>query len=1125
MTTAMAGGVPPSESPGMGGARQRILAAPPPERSLLLVAWLRRQAAPILEVPGARLPADRSLIALGLDSLAAAELAGAIESGLGVELAPAALLEGPSLSELCELILARLTMPAPCTGTAPALPSDTAPAPPRPAPAPRSPLSWGQRALWLLDRRVAGGNPAYVLAGAARTTRQALAADALERALRTLVQRHPSLRTTFELDGEEPVQVVHEAPSFSFLVEDAAAWSEGQLAARLAAEAWRPFDLATGPLLRVALFARGGRPESGGQVLLLAVHHIVADFWSVGVLLEELGALLRGQSLAPLRGSLAELTAAAAERLAGAEGERHWAYWRAALPPEAPPLDLPTDRPRPPLQSFRGGSRALRLAGELFARLQALGRDAGATPFMTLLAAFLVLLHRYTGQEELRVGTPASGRRAPELAGLVGYLVNPVVIRGEMAGDPCFGELLGRVREAAVAAFAHQDFPFPLLAERLGGERDPSRSPACQATLVLYRERRQGPGGPGGRRRGPRRGAGAAGLGAFALGEAGASLDLGGLTLRSLKLPRQSAQVDLTLLAAEIEGALACSLQFSSDLFDGSTAARMLAQLRTLIASVAADAHAGAAAGARSPISTLSLLSEAESHQLLTAWNDTATAWPAAACLHELIVEQAARTPAAVALEHGAERLTYEELLRRAGAVAARLRRLGVAADSLVGVAGERSVEMVVALLGTLLAGAAYLPVDPEDPPERLAYVLEDSGVAALLVEGRLLERLRPVPERLAVGGRVLDLAARPVDAPEGPGAAPAAGGGGGAGAGRAALTGAAGAAGAADGAAYALYTSGSTGRPKGVVVPHRAIVNRLLWAQHAYRLAPGDRVLHKTPFSFDVSVWELFWTLLAGARMVVAPPGAHRDPPRLAELIREHQVTTVHFVPAMLQAFLEQPGLGAACRSLRRVFVGGEALSCELEERFLKLLPGVRLHHLYGPTEAAIDVTFHACREGGRRRVVPIGRPIANTSILLLDRRLDPVPIGVPGELYIGGAGLARGYLGRPALTAERFVPDPWSGRARGDGARPWNAPGAAGAAGAAGMPGAPGSRLYQTGDLARFRPDGEIEFLGRRDHQVKLRGVRIELGEIEAALDAHPAVRESVVVVRDGPGEGSGN
>src|SRR5579864_2837670 len=860
---------------GHGCSRDKLLAAPPAARPALILALLRRQSARILELPPARLRVDRSLAAHGVDSLAAAELAGAIETSLGVQVDLASLLEGPTLAQLGEQVLELVAASAAAAGAAgtAGTASTSGAGPPEPAagaaqgtataPPNRYPLSHGQRALWLLDRLVPGGNPAYVIAGAARIrdhAGRALDVPRLRRALAAVVERHPALRTTFEQDGEDAVQVVHEQPAFTFVEEDASGWSEERVTERLAEEAHRPFDLVQGPLLRVTLFRRR-RDE---HLVVLAVHHLVADFWSMGVILRELGTLYRGRALPAPFASTGSPAAATSSAAASSSLE---AFWRSALPPGAPPIELPTDRPRPPLQTFRGGSRSLRLDRGLTTRLHALGRRAGATPFMTLLSAFLALLHRGSGQEEVRVGTPASGRSSPELAGVVGYFVNPVVVRADLADDPTFEELLARVREAAIAAFVHQDYPFALLAERLGGERDPSRSPIFQVMFVLYRERRR-------RERG---------LGTLALGEAGATLDLGGLVLDAVPLPRRSSQLDLTLAMADAGGGLAASLQFNADLFDAATALRLLHQLQTLAAAVAAP-RGSRAGGPRRKLRDLPLLDAAERQQLLREWNDTAgggqgraaaAPWTeaqapgrlpeTAALVHELFEWQAARRPAVPAVAGQGVTLTYAEVEARANRLARYLRRLGVEAEVRVALCVGRSPEMVVALLGILKAGGAYVPLDPAHPAERLALVLADSAPAVLLTEERWLERLgagTATAGEAAAGPYVvcLDRERDWIDAEESSGlASPPSGAG-------------------PESLAYLIYTSGSTGRPKGVALPHRAVVNFLrsmaarpgLGAAGQWPVVPA-----LTTLAFDIAGLEIYLPLALGGRIEVV--GADR--------------------------------------------------------------------------------------------------------------------------------------------------------------------------------------------------------------------------------------------------------
>ncbi|HZF13303.1 MAG TPA: amino acid adenylation domain-containing protein, partial [Thermoanaerobaculia bacterium] len=1035
MTRQVSGDAAPVAETAAGAAT----AATTADKGLRVTAFLHQQAARALGVESARLPVDRPLVALGLDSLGAAELAAAIESGLGVEVPLADLLQGWTLAELSHEV-ARL-LPAAATAAplaADAADTDEAAA----AEAPRRyPLSHGQRALAFLDR-VVPGNPAYVIAGAARLA-GALPTPLLRQAFQELVRRHPALRTTFELDGEEGEQVVHDEAGFAFREVDATGWSEARLALRMAEEAERPFDLARGPLLRLAVFHLG----EGERRVVLAVHHLVADFWSLGVLLAELGALHRGETLPPLAATYADFVRRQTERLASPEAERLAAYWSAALPPTPPPLELPTDLPRPLLPTFRGGSRGLRLAPELAAGLHALGRAAGATPFMTLLALYLVLLHRTSGQEEILVGTPTAGRGSPDLAQVVGYFVNPVVLRGDLAGDPTFPALLNRVKDTAIAAFAHQGFPFPLLAERLSGERDPSRPAVFQTMLVLYRERQDGE----------------RGLGGLALGEAGASLDLGGLRLESVALPRRSAQLDLTLFVAEVEGALAASLEFASDLFDAATAERMLGQLRTLATAIAAITAIGeTGAPGAGPVSTLPLLSPAERHQLLVTWNETGEEADDDTCLHQLFEAQAARTPAAPALLHGTGALTYGELDRWADRLARHLRILGVGPDVPVGVCLERRPEMVAAILAVLKAGGAYVPLDPAYPAQRLGFMVEDTGMPVLVTREPVAARLPRKPQGLV---DMADFPAPPTLEAELPALpilpAPA-----------------------PRNLAYVIYTSGSTGRAKGVAIAHASAVTLVRWAGEAFATAELARVLAATSICFDLSVFELFVPLAGGGAVVLAENAL-----ALPTLAAAGEVTLVNTVPSVMAELVRAGGLPA---SVRTVNLAGEALPRSLVEQIYQVPSIVRVVNLYGPSE---DTTYSTWAEMSRTaadadpRPPAIGRPIRATRAYVVDRHLAPLPPGIPGELLLGGAGLARGYLGRPDLTAQRFVPDPF---------------------------GTPGGRLYQTGDLARFRADGDLEYLGRIDRQVKIRGFRIEPGEIEAALRALGPVQEAAVVVR---------
>jgi amino acid adenylation domain-containing protein/FkbM family methyltransferase len=919
------------------------------------------------------------------------------------------------------------------------------------------PLSFSQERLWLIDR-LEPGSAAYNLPTALRL-RGRLDHGLLVRTLSEIVRRHEVLRTTYAEREGRPVQVVHPAAPVPVPLADLAALPAARREAearRLAtAEAGRPFDLDRGPVLRVHLLRLAAREHA----LSFTLHHIASDGWSSGVLVAELSALYAAFSrrlpspLPELHLQYADFAAWQRQTLQGAVLARSLAYWRRQLaePSPPPPLPLPADRPRPAVPSPAGGSVRVDVSAARTEALRGLGRRFGATLFMTVTAAFATLLARLTGETDLAIGTPVAGRDRREVEELIGFFVNTLVLRADLSGDPTFGELLERLRQVTMGAFAHQELPFGKLVQELNPERGLGQTPLFQTMCAL-------------------------------LSTGAGELTLPGLTLHPQEAESTATLFDLTLSLGDSGSAgseLGGGLEYRADLFDRTTAERFAGHLANLLVAAVADP------GRR--LSELPLLSAAE-QQALREWNDTAAGYPLEACLHEPIALQAARTPDRVAVElddgQGVA-LSYGELAVRAGEWASRLRDLGVGPDGRVGIAMERSPELLVAFLAVLEAGAAYVPLDPSYPAARLRFMLADSGVPVLLTQERLLPNLPELPMSVqvicldVVLQRGAPLLSSPLIQPP-----PSQGGG----TPRPGLSEAKSS--DPDNLAYVLYTSGSTGTPKGAMNTHRAILNRLLWMQERYRLAAGDHVLQKTPVSFDVSVWELFWPLLAGARLVLARPGGHQDPAYLVRTIAEREITTLHFVPSMLQAFLAEPGV-ERCRSVVRVIASGEALPAPLVERLFALLPAAELHNLYGPTEAAVDVTAWACERDVHRPSVPIGRPVANTRIHLLDRVLIPVPAGVTGELWIGGVQPARGYLGRPDLTAERFLPDAFAGEA--------------------------GARLYRTGDLARHRSGGEIEYLGRTDSQVKVRGVRIELSEIEMALRQHPGVDEAAVAISE--------
>ncbi|WP_445009164.1 amino acid adenylation domain-containing protein [Pseudomonas rhodesiae] len=883
------------------------------------------------------------------------------------------------------------------------------------------PLSYAQERQWFLWQ-LDPDSAAYHVPGALRLCGM-LDKAALRRSFASLAARHESLRTRLHLDDESRTQQVLPHADIQIL-EDRT--DEAQLKARVEAEIARPFDLRQGPLLRVTLLELNAQEH----VLVLVQHHIVSDGWSMGVMVQELmqlyAAYSQGQdcTLTPLPIQYGDYALWQRRWMEAGEKTRQLDYWRQLLGGTQPVLALPLDRPRPAQQRFLGARQDIQLDPGLVTGLKALAQRQGVTLFMLLLASFQLFLYRYSGQRDIRVGVPIANRNRVETEALIGFFVNTQVLKADLDGAMTFAELLQHTKRRALEAQAHQDLPFEQLVEALQPERSLSHNPLFQVMFNHQAQART------------------------------AIQQLPGLRVVSLEHETRTAQFDLSLDTQETEDGLWASLTYATDLFDASTAARMLRHWLGLLR--------GAVADTTRPLQDLAMLDMTERQQILEQWNATARDYPQNQWVHHLIEAQAERQPQATALVFAEQRIDYAELNRRANRLAHRLIEAGVGPDVRVGLAVERSFDMVIGLLAVLKAGGAYVPLDPDYPRERLAYMLDDSGVQLLLTQAPLLGQL-PIPQGLET--LVLGESSFETYSEQNPAVA---------------LDG--------ENLAYVIYTSGSTGQPKGAGNRHSALLNRLQWMQEAYGLSAADSVLQKTPFSFDVSVWEFFWPLMTGSRLVIAAPGDHRDPARLIHLINAEQVTTLHFVPSMLQAFLQDAAV-SSCRSLQRIVCSGEALPVDAQQQVFAKLPHAGLYNLYGPTEAAIDVTHWTCVDEGRD-TVPIGRPIANLGCYLLDDNFEPVPVGVLGELYLGGAGLARGYHRRPALTAERFIAHPF----------------------------VHGERLYRTGDLARYREDGVIEYAGRIDHQVKLRGLRIELGEIEARLLEHEQVREAAVLAVDG-------
>ncbi|HBL27310.1 MAG TPA: non-ribosomal peptide synthetase [Acidobacteria bacterium] len=891
------------------------------------------------------------------------------------------------------------------------------------------PVSFAQQRLWFLHQYDAG-SPEYNIPQMFRL-RGRLDAAALTRALDAIVLRHEALRTTFKGVEGHPVQWVAEDSDLEVPLDDLTGrpqdGRETEARRRAAEEARRPIDLSQSPLLCARLY----RLAAEEHLLFLNVHHIVYDGWSQGIFLRELAVFYAAfqaglpPDLPALPVQYVDFSAWQRDWMSGEVLARQLAYWRRQLA-AAPPLELPTDRPRPALRTHAGAARAFALSRGLTEDLARLAQAEGATLFMLLGAAFKALLHHHTGQEDITVGTLLANRRRPELEGLIGFFANTLALRTDLGGDPTFRELLRREREVALDAYAHQDLPFEKLVEEINPPRDLARTPLFQAMLILQ----NAPGGP---------------------------LLLPGLSLEAVPVDSRTAKTDLTLYMTE-EEELTGFVEYNCDLFEAGTIDRLLGHFQLLLAAVAAAPQL--------PLSGLPLLGEAERRELLCGWNDTRAELPAVT-LHGLILARLAETPDAVAAVCADQVLSCGALAARAGRLAHHLRSLGAGPETLVGVAVERSLDLLVAVLGVLASGGAYVPLDPDYPRERLAHMLDDASLPLLVSHEKLLDKIPAAGARLVVLDR--DAAALDAAPQEAPGERAVPGG-----------------------LAYVIYTSGSTGRPKGVQVPHRAVVNFLLSMARRPGLGRGDALLAVTTLSFDIAGLELYLPLVTGGTVLLATRGEASAGEELRALLERSGATALQATPATWRLLFAAGWPGAPHL---RVLCGGEALPRDLANQ-LAASTGA-LWNVYGPTEATIWSTLERLEPG--EGPVSIGRPLANTQIYLLSRRLEPVPVGVPGELWIGGAGLARGYRNRPDLTGERFLPHPFPELVE-----------------------EPGARAYRTGDLARFLPDGRLEFLGRIDHQVKVRGFRIELGDLETALAAHPAVVQAVALAReDRPGD----
>lgn len=892
-----------------------------------------------------------------------------------------------------------------------------------------APLSFSQQRLWFFDQFEPASFVYNVLTPV--SLRGNLDVSALQEAFNHLVRRHEALRTTFELREGQPVQIIGQQQSIPIrridLSHQARPEQQEQFHAVFNDETCRPFDLKKGPLLRITLV----RMAAEEHALLLAMHHIVTDGWSMNVLVREAVALYAMYSaglapgLSPLPIQYADFAVWQRSWLQGEVLEQQLAYWKQHLGAKPAVLELPTDFPRPAVQTYRGASFIFPFSPALSQSLKTFCRAQQATMFMVLLAAFNVLFHRYTGQQEIIVGSPIANRNRKELEGLIGFFANTLPMRTNVSGELSFREVLARLKEAALGAYAHQDLPFEYLVEQFHPERSLSHSPLVQVMFNFEPTIPQ-------------------------------MAEMPGLSASLMDYDNKSAKFDLTLFARDHGTEIFGTLEHNVDLFTSETIERMAGHLLTLLSGIVANPD--------QPISGLPLLTRHERYQMLEEWNATEAACPQL-CAHQIFEAQVHHAPNRTALIFENQELTYAQLNARANQLAHYLSSLGARPGKFVGIFMERSVEMIVAVLGVLKSGAACIPLDSVYPKERLTFMLEDSGAPVVVAQQAQAATLPVSGARLVcLDSEWQAISKEPENAPQ------------------VAVT--------PEDWMYVIYTSGSTGRPKGVVVPHRVLVNLVAWHQSSLR--QSQRTLQFASLNFDVSFQEIFSTFISGGVLVVPPEPLRLDLQALGQYIQQHPVERFHLPPVVLQKLAEEFTNHPEKFSAMREFVaGGEQLQITpAMVKFFRQLKDCRLYNHYGPSETHVMTSFPLPEQVDNWPALPpLGRPISNTELYLLDNYLQPVPIGVPGELYISGTCVAHGYLKRPALTAERFLPNPFSNK--------------------------PGSRMYKTGDLVRYRPDGNVEFLGRNDFQVKIRGMRVELGEIEVELKRHPGVRDVAVVM----------
>ncbi len=965
-----------------------------------------------------RIGARDNFFDLGGHSLMATQLVSRLRDAFQVELSLREMFETPTVEGLAQRVE---TAREAATGL------EAVPLKPIPRDGSELPLSFAQQRLWFLDQ-LEPGSPFYNIPVALRI-RGELNIDALQKTLSEIVRRHEVLRTTFKNVEGKPVLEVHSPGPVEIPLDDLRHLSPDQREAearqRAREEARTPFDLAKGPLFRTRLIQLG----DDDFLALITMHHIISDGWSIAVFIEEVAKLYpaflegNGTPLPELPIQYADFAAWQRKWLQGERLEKQLNYWRHQLADAPPVLELPTDKPRPPVQTFNGDTARMEIPAELVQWARAIGRREGATLFMTLLAAFQALLSRYSGQDDVVVGTPIAGRNRSELEKLIGFFVNTLALRAHLEPHMNFRQLLRQVRQVSLGAYAHQDLPFEQLVEALQPERNMSHSPIFQVMFVFQNQPME-------------------------------RLELPGITLEPFEANPGIAKFDISFIAVENEDRLFVEWEYNTDLFEKSTIQRMMTHFQKLLQAVLEQPD--------EPLSALPLMDREELNRILVEWNNRQRPFDRNVCVHEKFAGVVREHPDAIAVEFWtpsgeASRLTYRELDKRANQLAHYLQKMGVSPETLVGISMERSLEMVIGILGVLKAGGAFVPIDPTYPPERVAFMLQDSHVTVLLTHSFLVDQLPEHHARVVALDREWAEVDRENAEPPRVATVP-------------------------ENLAYVIYTSGSTGKPKGTMLAHRGLINLAQAQQEAFDIQVGKRILQFSALSFDASVWELVMALLNGATLVLTGRENIVTGQGLLQVLRDARITTVTLPPSVL-AVVPQETLP----QLETIILAGEKVTGDLVDRWGK---NRLFFNAYGPTETTVCASMHLC-QGHYPQGPPIGGPIPNFELYVLDPNFQPVPVGVPGELFIGGPGLARGYLDRSDLTAEKFVPHPFSHR--------------------------PGERLYRSGDLVRWLPNGELEFLGRVDFQVKVRGFRIELGEIEAVLSEHQGVKDAVVVARE--------